>query len=174
MRFITDVNSQSYRRKNKRTWNIAGYSRSLNKGSRALKKFWKEPFLLTIISFELRVSQSEKKLRIEIKAFLIESRIIKIQLMLLISWIIYLVFHDCYVLWFAEKICANFSTCLSVLLPFNAKSIDLTTTSMAEYGAPGAKLYTFSLTLGINLQHHSISVASSTYACWCSPIWKRC
>lgn len=44
---------------------------------------WKEPFLLTIISFELRVSQKEKKLRIEIKAFFIEKDN-KIQLMLLI------------------------------------------------------------------------------------------
>ena len=131
--------------------------------------------MLEIISFELRVAQSEEKLRIEIKAFLIESRIIKIRLILLISWVIYLVFHDFMSFAISRKFPHQFINMLECLLPFNAKSIELKTTSIAECGAPGAKLYTFSpLTLSINLQHHSVSFARGTYACWCSPIWKRC
>jgi len=144
------------------------------KGISLIKKYLKWAFLLAIISFELRVAQGEKKLRTEIKAFLIESRKVKFGLILLISWVIYLVFHDCCFLWLAENFRTNFWTSLSVLLPFNAISIELKTTSMAEYGAPGDRLYTFSPTLGINLQHHGVSFARGTYACWCSPIWKRC
>lgn len=120
------------------------------RGISLIKTFWKEPFLLAIISFELRVSPAVWEE--------IENRNLLGHL------------FDCCFLWLAENFRTNFSTCLSVLLPFNAKSIVLKTTSMAEYGEPGARLYTISPTLGINLQHHSLSFARGTYACWCPPI----
>ena len=121
-------------KKQKKNRNIAGYSRSLKNGSRTVKNILKRAVLLATInyiSFEIRVSQSEKKTRNQ--SVLIKSRIIKswltsLILGSLICFFMSLAFRD----WLKILNRTNFSTCLSILLPFKAKSFQLKTTSMAE------------------------------------------